>query len=146
MDKIDFDILKLLEENGRISVKEISASIKLSAPAVSERIRRLEKSQVISGYRCVINPSAVGYNIRAIINVTLPVSKHKEFYAHVETEPTIINCYHVTGTYGMTLIVAVKDVKELETLLNGVQKFGDTNTQIILSNPISHKGYVGGLD
>lgn len=142
MDVIDQSILRLLEDNGRISIKEISEFVKLSAPAVSERIRRLEEKKIITGYQCEIEPTAVGHNIRAIINVTLPVSRHEAFYMHAEKEPAIVDCYHVTGTYGMTLFVAVKDVKELEIVLNGIQKFGDTNTQIILSNPIRHKGYI----
>lgn len=142
MDKIDIKILSLLEEDGRMPVKEISSRINLTSPAVSERIKRLEKQEVISGYQAILNHEKLGYIIRAIVNITMRVEKYQQFYELAQNDPAIVECYHVTGQYTMAIIVAVKEVNELEHLLNKIQKYGDTNTQIILKTPFDRKGYI----
>lgn len=142
MDQIDIQILSLLELDGRMPVKDISSRINLTPPAVSERIKRLENKGVIHGYQAILNHHALGYLIRAIINITMPVEKYTSFYELAKTDPAIVECYHVTGAYCMTVIVVVKEVSDLEKLLNRIQKFGDTNTQIILSSPFERKGYI----
>ncbi len=142
MDSIDMDILSLLEENGRMAVKEISERISLTSPAVSERIKKMEKKGVIKGYQANINYKDLGIMLRAIVNITLKVEKIKQFYKLAELDPSIIECYHVTGTHTMTIFVAVREVRELEKLLLKIQNFGETNTQIILSSPFEKKGYV----
>lgn len=141
MDLLDVKILQLLEENGRIPVKEISQKVNLTAPAVSERIKRLENTGVIKGYRAKVSYSRLGFTIRALINISMDVSNYDAFYVLAKKEPAIIECYHVTGSYCMSVKVAVKNVKELESLLNKIQKFGDTNSQIILSSPFEGKCY-----
>lgn len=145
MDQIDIRILSLLEENGRMPVKEISQRISLTSPAVSERIKRMENSGVIKGYQANINYKDLGIILRAIINVTMKVDKYPSFYELAKKDPAIVECHHVTGSYTMTIFVAVKEVRQLEKLLNKIQKFGDTNTQIILSSPFERKGYVNHL-
>jgi len=142
MDKTDIKILSLLEKDGRMPVKEISSQINLTSPAVSERIKRLEKQGVINGYQAILNPQALGYLIRAIINITMKEEKYQQFYELAEKDPSIVECYHVTGSFTMTIFVAVREVNGLEKLLNRVQKFGVTNTQIILSSPFDRKGYI----
>jgi Lrp/AsnC family leucine-responsive transcriptional regulator len=142
MDQIDMNILSLLEENGRMPVKEISDRVNLTSPAVSERIKRLEKLGVINGYQAILNHNELGFLIRAIVNITMKVEKYPAFYELSRKDPAIVECYHVTGSYCMTVMVAVKGVQELEKLLNQIQKFGDTNTQIILSSPFDRKGYI----
>ncbi len=145
MDSIDREILKLLEHNGRIAVKEISQQINLSSPAVSERIKRLEENGIIKGYQALLSYEKLGYNIRAIINITMDVTNYQSFYQFASEESGIIECYHVTGSYRMSVKVAVSNVAELEILVNKIQAFGSTNTQIILSSPFPRKGYTKNL-
>ncbi len=142
MDNIDVNILALLEENGRMPVKEISHRINLTSPAVSERIKRMEKQGIIKGYQANISHSHLGIMLRAIVNITMKVDNYKGFYVLAEEDPAIVECYHVTGSYTMAIIVAVREVGELEKLLNKIAKYGETNTQIILSSPFERKGYV----
>ena len=142
MDTIDVNILALLEENGRMPVKEISGRINLTSPAVSERIKRMEKHGVIKGYQANISHSHLGIMLRAIVNIVMKVDKYDGFYALAAKDPAIVECYHVTGSYTMAIIVAVREVGELERLLNKITKYGETNTQIILSSPFERKGYV----
>lgn len=140
MDTIDYQIIKLLQDNGRISIKRIAEIISLTPPAVAERIRKLEDAGVIMGYRAVIDPKKFGMNIRAIINITLKSDKRKEFLNFASENNCILECHHVTGGFSMTIKAIFKEMSDLEVLVGKIQQYGNTQTLIILSSPIEYKG------
>ncbi len=142
MDNIDQKILSLLQENGRITVKEITQTISLTAPAVSERIKRLEKEGIIEGYTAIINPKKLGRDIHAIINVSIQPQESERLLELVSNEPLVVQCHHVTGEYSYLVKVDAHEIAELEKLIMQFQKMGETSTQIILSTPISRKSLV----
>lgn len=133
MDAIDKQILTLLERNARMSVKEIAAQISLTPPAVSQRIRRLEREGIIEGYTTTINLAGIGRSIRALISLSVPPASREEFLRLAQQQPAVLQCYHVTGEYSYILSVATHDMESLERLINRFQKIGQTSTQIILS-------------
>lgn len=138
-DSLDKKILELLQENGRMTVKEIAKTISLTAPAVSERIKKLEKDGLIEGYTAIINPEKVGKTIHALISVSVTPKDREEFIALIEAEEAVALCHHVTGPYSYIVRVDAKAMPELERLITKFQKMGETNTQIILSSPIERK-------
>lgn len=140
MDNIDLEIIKILQDKGRISVKKISEKINLSPPAVAERIRKLEETGVILGYRAVLDPKKFGMDIRAIITVTLIAEKRKDFLEFVKQNKSILECHHVTGDFSMIIKVILRTMSELKTLVGEIQQFGDTQTLVILSSPVEYKG------
>ena len=139
MDSIDKKILKLLQENGRITVKEITQTISLTAPAVSERIKRLEKDGVIEGYTAIVSPRKMGRTIHAIINVSIQPAATEKFVNLVNNEPMVVECYHVTGNYSYLVKVDAYEITDLEKLVMRFQKMGNTNTQIIMSTTVKRK-------
>ncbi|MEG1781704.1 MAG: Lrp/AsnC family transcriptional regulator [Oscillospiraceae bacterium] len=139
MDAIDKKILELLQKNGRMTVKEITQTISLTAPAVSERIKRLEKDGVIEGYTAIVNPRQMGRTVHAIINVSIQPSDTEKLLSLVSNEPMVVQCYHVTGAYSYLIKVDAYEIGDLEKLIMKFQKMGETSTQIILSTPISRK-------
>ena len=138
-DALDKKILELLQKNGRMTVKEIAQTISLTAPAVSERIKKLEKDELIQGYTALINPEKIGRTIHALISVSVAPKDREEFIALIETEDAVVLCHHVTGPYSYIVRVDAKAMPELERLITKFQKMGETNTQIILSSPIERK-------
>ena len=138
-DMLDKQILQLLQENGRITVKEIAQKISLTAPAVSERIKKLEKDGLIIGYTAIIDPEKIGRGIHALISVSVVPKDREEFVALIETEESVVFCHHVTGPYSYIIRVDAKAMPELERLITKFQKMGETNTQIILSSPFERK-------
>ena len=134
MDATDKQILALLERNARMSVKEIAASISLTPPAVSQRIRRLEQEGIIEGYTTVINLAGIGRSIRALISLSVPPARREEFLQLAQQQKAVLQCHHVTGEYSYILSVATHDMESLERLINRFQKIGQTSTQIILSS------------
>ncbi len=139
MDIIDSDILKILQKNGRISMKDLGEKVGLTAPAVSERVKKLEKKGIIEGYKAIINPTKLGKNVKAFINIAMKPQNRKKFMNFVKKNDNIINCYHVTGTYCMVVKAFFREMIELETLIDSLQEYGDTNTLIILSTPLKRK-------
>ena len=75
MDRIDKQILNILQENGRITNAQLSRMVGISAPATLERVKRLETKGVISHFMAVVDPEKVGFPIMVIVSITLSLSK-----------------------------------------------------------------------
>ena len=106
MDDIDRKILKLLQDNARVSLKTIAENTFLSSPAVSARIEKLEKDGIIAGYHAQVDPMKLGYHLIAFINLDVTPEDKPKFYAYAESIPNVLECNCVTGEYSMLLKVA----------------------------------------
>lgn len=140
MDSIDKQIIQLLGDNARASLKEIAAETFLSSPAVSARIARLENEGIITGYSAQINLHKLGYHITAFINLELRPKQKPTFYPFVKACPNILECNCVTGEYSMLLKVAFPSTVELDGFIGELQQFGKTYTQIVFSTSIEPRG------
>lgn len=133
MDELDKKILALLNKNARATVKEIAGEVALTSPAVSERIRRMERSGVIEGYTVRFNPELTKNHINALISISVAPPERPAFIRLLKEQPAVQQCFQVTGGYSYMVKVRCRDVAALELLLSLLQKMGQTNTQIILS-------------
>ena len=111
----------------------------LTSPAVSERVKRLEESGVIEGYKAIVNPDALGRVIKAFIHISLPSDKYEPFLETARKDPRIVECHHITGDDCSLLKVIVKDMYELESVIDSIKSIGTTKTSVILSTPIQAK-------
>jgi Lrp/AsnC family leucine-responsive transcriptional regulator len=136
LDPIDRHILQLLQENGRSSYAEIGRAVGFSAPAVAERVRRMEEAGVIEGYHAHLNPTKVGLSVLAFIRVSVPRGKYPKFTVWVNQLTPVLECHHVTGAEAFILKVAVPSVEALETLVAQLGKYGDTMTSVVMSSPV----------
>ncbi|MCT4542230.1 MAG: Lrp/AsnC family transcriptional regulator [Vallitalea sp.] len=139
MDSTDYDIIKYLQDDGRMPMKILAEKVSLTPPAVAERVRKLEKNGIIMGYRAIVNPTKLGKTVNAIINISIKSTKRSEFLSFVKESNRIIECHHVTGKYSMTIKVLCQDTSDLEYLIGKIQQYGSTETLIILSSPIEFK-------
>ena len=144
MDRIDKKIITLLQKNARMPLKALAEQVFLSSPAVSARIERLEKEQIISGYE--VNPFKLGYHITAFINLDVMPTQKPEFYPFVKACPNVVECNCVTGDFSMLLKVMFPSTQELDTFIGQLQKFGRTSTQIVFSTPVETRGIDVKLD
>ena len=152
MDKIDKKLITLLQQNARMPLKALAEKVFLSSPAVSARIERLEKEEIIEGYEVKINQLKLGYHITAFINLEVAPVQKPEFYPYIENCPNVMECncvtgdysmlveVCVTGTYSMLLKVVFPSTMELDTFIGQLQKFGRTSTQIVFSTPVAPRG------
>ncbi|MGC4377511.1 Lrp/AsnC family transcriptional regulator [Fictibacillus sp. Mic-4] len=131
MDQIDYEIVKMLQKNAKTPMKEISSCVHLSAPAVAERVKRLEERQVIKGYQAKINLNKLERSIMAIILFKSTDCKKLAHFCH--THPDVIECYRVAGEISYIVKVATKSVETLEEFIDQSMPFGTPSTNIVLS-------------
>ena len=140
LDAIDEKILELMQNNARISIKEIASHVFLSSPAVTARIERLERNGVILGYHAQINPAALGYRIKAFVNLDVDPARKEDFYPFIRSSRNVIECNCVTGEYSMLMEVGFYNTDELDSFINQLQQFGRTRTQIVFATSVEHRG------
>jgi Lrp/AsnC family leucine-responsive transcriptional regulator len=117
MDEVDRSILVALERDGRISNADLAARVGLSPSPCLRRVRRLEETGVIRGYRAVVDPAAVGRGLRVFAGVRLVRHGRAEvaaFERAVVGLPEVVQCHHVTGNYDYLLQVEVSDLSAYE--------------------------------
>lgn len=136
MDKTNWKILKLLEQNGRLTYAELGKLVHLTAPAVAERMRKLEESGVITGYSVQVNLEKAGIPITALVECQVYRTKEREFKALVMGLDEVIECYNVTGPHAFVLKVGVKSMSKLDVLLERLIDLSDTNTMMIMTTPV----------
>jgi len=123
----------LLQKDARLSTVEIGRRIGLSAPAVADRIQKLEDLEFIKGYRTLLDMDKLGLTIRAFINFKNTRLKHTELIRLVESIPEIIEWYTVTGNYAILLKVAAPSSQRLAGIIEQLEEHGETNTSLILA-------------
>ena len=140
LDRIDRKLIMLLQSNARMSVKRLAQEVCLSAPAVSARLERLEKLGIITGYTATVDYVKLGYHILAFINLEVAPSEKDVFYPFIQNCPNVIECNCITGNYSMLIKVGFPSTVELDTFVGQLQQFGHTQTQIVFSTPVPHRG------
>ncbi len=119
-DKIDLQILQILQENGRITNLQLSHEIGLSPAPTLERVRKLENADFIKGYHAVVDEELLGLGIKTFIQVQLDfhqVNAIQTFVNEVKKIKEITECHHVTSGCDFILKVFVKDIKAYEKLI-----------------------------
>ncbi len=156
VDKVDFEVLAALQREGRIAMAELAKRVGLSAPAVAERVRKLEEQGVILGYHTRLAPSTLGLGLLAFIGVTIEHPRYNQpFLETVARRPEILECHHVAGEDSYLLKVVCRDTSHLEDLITNEIKagvgVGRTRTAIVLSTvkesvalPLDSPGKQGG--
>ncbi len=137
MDLIDFAILDELKKNVRQSASEISKKVSLSIPAVAERIRKLEKAEIIQQYTIKINRDKIGKRLLSFIFVNIERTENIDIFRNMIIQHCcVLECHHVAGTYDYLLKVITEDTQALEFFLSKTLKkikgISNSNTIITL--------------
>lgn len=136
IDTISRKIIAALQRNARLSYAELGKSVHLSAPAVAERIRKLERAGVISGFALKVDLDKLGYPIVALVQCKVFRTQEREFKAIMLACDSVIECHNVTGEQAFLVKLAVESMAQLDHILESFCDFSDTNTMMILSTPV----------
>ncbi len=142
VDSINSKILRCLQQNARMSNAEIGRQVGISSPAVSERIKKMEDLGIIEGYKAIVSPFEIGYQLKAIITLRAFMGKLKPFLEKVKTYEEVINCYRITGDENIVMEVVLKNNKHLESFIDQLITYGESKTQIVLSRVVKQKEVV----
>jgi Lrp/AsnC family leucine-responsive transcriptional regulator len=137
LDAVDLRILRLLAEDARTSVAEIARAVRMSAPSVSERIRRLQENGTIEGYTIRINPAAFGLPLAAWLRIRPVPGELARVTEIIKGIPEIVSCDRVTGEDCFIAKVNVRSVTDLETVIDRIIPYAMTNTAIVQSSPVA---------
>ncbi len=138
-DVIARQILDELQQNCRISYRELGEKVGLSAPAVTERVRRLERDGIITGYHAEVDPGALGFPMLAIVRIHSAGPKSHLIDELAEQMDEVVECHRVTGSESHVLRVRLRDVEHLGELVERFWDYGDTITNIVTSTPVAHR-------
>ena len=140
LDATNLRLLSELQRDARISQAELGRRVGLSAPAVAERLARLERDGTIAGYRADVNPRALGFTLAAIIRMR-PAPRQIPTVAGIARDtPEVVECHRVTGEDCFYMRVHVRDVEHLEEVIDRFALFGQTTTSIVQSSPVPRRG------
>jgi Lrp/AsnC family leucine-responsive transcriptional regulator len=132
MDRTDYQILNILQKDCRTTLKSIGDQVGLTAPAVSERTRRMEEQGIIRAYRIEVDRERLNCNMTGFIFAALEPEKYNDFCEFCKASPAIIAHYHIIGVFNALLRFAVQGTPELETLLTAIKQYGDSQTSVAL--------------
>jgi Lrp/AsnC family transcriptional regulator, leucine-responsive regulatory protein len=141
-DERDLDIIGALQDDARATYADIARRVGLSASSVHDRVRKLERSGVIRGYRAVIDPEGVGLFVTALIAVTpLDPTQPDDLAERVQDFPEIEDCYSVAGESNYVLKVRTRTTTGLEELIHRLREKAGVNTQttVVLSIPFEDR-------
>lgn len=138
MDNIDMKILDILQTDGRITMKELGQRVGLTSPATIERVKKLEESGIIGGYRAEINIARAGLPVRVVVLVT-PAGDSAALLGFARSHPGLLACHRLAGSAAYLLEAALPDTASLENLLDQLAPLGRVEPHLILSTPVANK-------
>jgi Lrp/AsnC family leucine-responsive transcriptional regulator len=136
LDQINLRILTELSAEPRLTMSELGRRVGLSAPAVTERVRRLEEAGVIRGYRLEIDPAALGLPLAAYVRIRPDPGQLPRVADLARQLPEVVECHRITGEDCFILKVHFPAMDQLDRILDRFLAYGTTTTSIIQSSPV----------
>jgi Lrp/AsnC family leucine-responsive transcriptional regulator len=140
LDPTNLRLLRELQANGRLGMAELGRRVGMSAPAVAERVQRLEHAGVISGYHAELDPRALGYGVSAIVRVRPSPGQLQRIPEIARETSAVVECYRITGEDCYLMKLHLRSIDELEETLDYFTPHGQTTTSIIHSAPVPRRG------
>ena len=140
VDPTNVALLRELQDDARLSLAELGRRVGLSSPAVADRLQRLEDEGVITGYRAVVNPRALGFTLSAILRIRPAPREIPKVAELAQRTPEVVECHRVTGEDCFYMKLHVRDVEHLEEVIDGFAAYGQTTTSVMQRSPVPGRG------
>lgn len=140
LDPANRQLLAALQEDARISLAELGRRVGLTAPAVGERLARLEQAGAIRGYHADVDPRVLGYELSVILRIRPAARMIPKVAELAQRTPEVTECHRVTGEDCFVMRLHVRDVSHLEELIDAFVLYGQTTTSIVQSSPVPGRG------
>lgn len=139
LDDSNLQLVRELQADARLSNAELGRRVGLSAPAVAERLARLEESGTITGYHAEVDPRALGYTLGVVLRIRPAPRELRQVAELARRTPEIVECHRITGDDCYIMRGLVRDVGHLEELIDRFAVYGQTTTSIVQSSPVPRR-------
>jgi Lrp/AsnC family leucine-responsive transcriptional regulator len=146
LNAVNRQLIDALQADARLSLAELGRRVGLSAPAVGERLARLEQTGVIRGYHADVDPAALGHLVDVVLRVRPAPRQLTKVADLARSTPEVTECHRVTGEDCFVMRLHVRDVGHLEEVIDAFLLYGQTTTSIVQSSPVPGRGLRAGLD
>jgi Lrp/AsnC family leucine-responsive transcriptional regulator len=136
LDALNLRLLSELQDNPRLSMSELARRVGMSAPAVTERVQRLETAGVIAGYRVDIDPAALGMPVTALVRIRPGPGQLPKIAQVAQETAQVVECHRITGEDCFLVKIHAPSIGEIEEILDRFLLFGQTTTSIVVSTPV----------
>jgi Lrp/AsnC family leucine-responsive transcriptional regulator len=136
LDDINVRLLAQLQADPRITMSALARQVGMSAPAVTERVQRLEQTGVITGYSVNVDPTALGYPVTVFVRVRITTGRLDRFAAFIATVPEVVEGYRVTGEDCYLLKLHIPSLDDLAEMLDRFMLHGSTTSLIVVGTPV----------
>lgn len=136
LDERNIELITLLQRDPRTSVSELARRVGMSAPAVKERLTRLEEADIIQGYRLELSPRALGWPITVFIRVRPMPGQLARIIELAQSIPQVAECHRITGEDCFIMKVHLDALDNMDKILDRFLAFGQTTTSIVQSSPV----------
>jgi len=136
LDAVNLRLLAEMQRDPRVSMSQLARRVGMSAPAVTERVQRMEQSGVITGFRMDVDPAALGLPVAAVVRLRPGPGQLHKLSRTIEETPEVVECHRITGEDCFLLRLHAPSIAGIEELLDRFLMFGQTTTSIIVSTPV----------
>src|SRR5438093_8397018 len=136
IDQVNIRVLEELQRDPRLTMSELGRRVGMSSPAVTERVRRLEETGVIRGYRLDLDPAALGLPLTAYVRVRPNAGQLPRVAALAQAIPEVVECHRITGEDCFILKIHLPAMDQLDRILDRFLMYGVTTTSIVQSSPV----------
>ena len=139
-DNKNVTLLRVLEKDPRAPVSQLARRIGMSSPSVKERLLRLQEAGILAGYRLDLGPKELGYNVTAFVRIRPLPGRLNKIAELAQSTPEVTECHRVTGEDCFILKVFLKEISNLDRVLDRFLAQGQTTTSIVQSSPVPPRG------
>ena len=139
LDLTNLRLMGELQSDARLSIAELGRRVGLSAPAVAERLGRLERAGAITGYRAEIHPPALGYTLAAVLRMRPAPRQIAKVADIARATPEVVECHRVTGEDCFYMKLHLRSIEELPSVLDRFLLYGETTTSIVNATPVPRR-------
>jgi Lrp/AsnC family transcriptional regulator, leucine-responsive regulatory protein len=136
LDSVNIQILKELQLDPRVPTAKLARVLRMSPPAVTERIQRLWEAGVIAGYRLDLDPGALGLPVTAYVRIRPSPGQLSKVAELAQRTAEVVECHRITGEDCFLIKVHVAEITSIEKILDRFLAYGQTTTSIVQSSPV----------
>ncbi|ADD41569.1 Lrp/AsnC family transcriptional regulator [Stackebrandtia nassauensis] len=136
LDPVNLRLLAALHADPRISMTQLAKQVSMSAPAVTERVQRMQRTGIIVGFHMDVDPAALGMPVTALVRIKPGPAQLPKLIEAVQKMPQVTECHRITGEDCLFVKVHVPSIARLDETLDQFLLYGQTTTSIIQSTPV----------